>query len=596
MQKIWKWSSLLVASTLVLSALGGALAQEQTEVDETLAPRVFIPFASVSTTAQAEADQASMTDQIIVRFAADVQAAAVDRVAQVEALSEIAGVQLAYVREMSGESTVLRLPGQMGGGELYSVLNRLAEAEQIELAEPDTIMKSLATPNDPRYPEQWHYFAPTAGNYGANLPAAWDLTTGSTSVVVSVIDTGIVNHSDLNGRTVAGYDFISDSRIANDGGGRDNNPADPGDWINATDTATTFFAACQIRNSSWHGSHVAGTIAANSNNGIGVAGINWNAKILPVRVLGKCGGYTSDIVDGIRWSASLPVSGVPANANKAQVINMSLGGTGACSSTYQTAINDAVNAGTVVVVAAGNSNADAGGYSPASCANVITVAATGKAGNRSYYSNFGTSVEIAAPGGDSRADAGATILSTLNAGTTTPAGESYAFYQGTSMATPHVAGVVSLMFSVNANLTPAQVTQILQSSVTPFPTGSTCNATTPCGVGILNATGAVTAALNPPPPPAPGAFNKSSPANTATRVRRPVTLQWGASSNTASYEYCIDTSNNSTCNATWVNVGLATSANPTLNAGITYYWQVRAINAVGTTNANGGTWWRFSTR
>ena len=480
---------------------------------------------------------------------------------------------------------------------MQDVIERLAEVEEIELVEPDAIMQTLLTPNDPRYPEQWHYAAPTAGNYGANLPLAWDITTGSSSVVVAVIDTGIINHSDLNGRIASGYDFIGDSLVANDGDGRDANPADPGDWITATESASGYFAGCPVRNSSWHGSHVAGTIAANSNNGIGGAGINWNAKILPVRVLGKCGGYTSDIVDGIRWSAGLSVVGVPTNANKAKVINMSLGGSGACSSTYQTAINDAVNAGTVVVVAAGNSNADAANYSPASCANVITVASTGKAGSRAYYSNYGSVVEIAAPGGDKNADAGLTILSTIDVGLTTPAGEGYAFYQGTSMATPHVAGVVSLMVSVNPSLTPSQVTSLLQSNVTAFPVGGTCT-TANCGAGILNAAAAVNAAQNPSTPPAPGAFNKTSPANGATRIRaNTVNLQWNASSNVVSYQYCIDTSNNNTCNTAWVNVGAATSARPTgLAGGTTYYWQVQAINSVGTTSANGGTWWNFRTR
>ncbi|MCE7983334.1 MAG: hypothetical protein DYG89_19345 [Caldilinea sp. CFX5] len=588
---------MLIIGVLVLATALPAAAQEQTEADQPLPPRLYLPLAMGAAATLVAADQATMTDQLIIRFTPAVQAATVDRVAQVEALSAAAGVQLAYGREMSGEATVLRLPQRMGGGELQAVIDRLAEVEAIELAEPDTIMQTLVEPTDPRYPEQWHYLEPSAGRYGANLPAAWDITTGATSVIVAVIDTGIINHIDLVGRTVAGYDFIADSLVANDGNGRDANPADPGDWITTAESASGYFTGCPVRNSSWHGSHVAGTIAANSNNGAGGAGINWNAKILPVRVLGKCGGYTSDIVDGIRWAAGLSVVGVPANANKAKVINMSLGGSGACSATYQTAINDAVNAGTVVVVAAGNSAANAANYSPASCANVITVAATGKAGNLSYYSNFGSVVEIAAPGGDKNADAGATVLSTVDLGLTTPTGEGYAFYQGTSMATPHVAGVVSLMFSVNPDLTPSQVTSLLQNKVTAFPAGSTCN-TTNCGAGIVNAALAVAAARNPSAPPAPGAFNKSAPANGATRIRaNTVNLQWGASSNATSYEYCIDTSNNNTCNATWLNIGAATSVRPAgLAGGTTYYWQVRAVNVTNTTLANGGTWWSFRTR
>ena len=174
-----------------------------------------------------------------------------------------------------------------------------------------------------------------------------------------------------------------------------------------------------MSNSSWHGTHVSGTIGAVSDNGIGVAGINQNSKIQPLRVLGKCGGYTSDIADAIRWSAGLPVSGIPNNnPTPDRVVNISLGGSGACDSVTQSAINAAVAAGTVVVVAAGNSTSDASNFTPANCDNVITVAATGHTGSRAYYSNYGTSVEIAAPGGD--AQLGKTILSTLNAGTETP--------------------------------------------------------------------------------------------------------------------------------------------------------------------------------
>lgn len=596
MRKFWQPYAALIIGALLLAIVLPALAQDQPEAEQALPPRVYLPLAMGSAATLAAVDQAGMTDQLIIRFAPLVQAATVDRVAQVTALSAVAGVELAYGREMSGEATVLRLPQRMGGSALQSVIDRLAEVAAIEWVEPDVMMQTLATPDDPRYPEQWHYAAPTAGNYGANLPATWDITTGAVSVVVAVVDTGIISHPDLNERTVTGYDFIFDSRIANDGNGRDANPADPGDWITSAESASGFFAGCPARNSSWHGSHVAGTIAANSNNGLGVAGINWNARILPVRVLGKCGGYTSDIVDGIRWAAGLTVVGVPANDNKAKVINMSLGGSGICSAAYQSAINDAVNAGTVVVVAAGNSNADAANYSPASCANVITVAATGRAGNRAYYSNYGAMVEIAAPGGDKNADAGVTILSTVDVGLTTPTGEGYAFYQGTSMATPHVAGVVSLLFAVKPDLTPAQVTTFLQNNVTPFPSGSTCTIAT-CGTGILNARAAIGAALNLPAP-APGTFSKSLPANGATRIRtNTVNLQWGASSNATSYQYCIDTSNNNTCNAAWINVGAATSVRPTsLAGGTTYYWQVQAINAAGTTSANGETWWNFRTR
>ncbi|HBX69929.1 MAG TPA: hypothetical protein DEH25_11285, partial [Chloroflexi bacterium] len=201
--------------------------------------------------------------------------------------------------------------------------------------------------------------------------------------------------------------------------------------------------------------------------------------------------------DGIRWAAGLSVTGVPNNPYPVQVINMSLGGGGSCDATSQNAINDAVAAGTTVVVAAGNNNANASNYSPASCNNVITVAATNRDGSRAYYSNYGSVVEISAPGGaQSYANDPNGVLSTLNTGTQGPVADSYEYYQGTSMAAPHVAGVASLVLSMDPSLTPAEILTILQNTVTPFPGGSTCN-TSICGSGIVNAGLAVQSA-NPP--------------------------------------------------------------------------------------------------
>jgi serine protease len=247
-----------------------------------------------------------------------------------------------------------------------------------------------------------------------------------------------------------------------------------------------------------------------------------------VRVLGKCGGYTSDIADGMIWASGGTVSGLPTNPNPARVINMSLGGSGSCDTTSQNAINSARSRGTVVVVAAGNSNADASNFSPASCSGVITVAATNRSGGRAYYSNYGSIVDVAAPGGDVRSSSANGILSTLNAGTTSPGADSYAYYQGTSMATPHVAGVVALMLAKNSALTPDEVETRLKGSTRAFP--ATCSQ---CGTGIVDASAAVDAAGGIITPPG----NEVEPNNStssAQAVTRPVTINGtiGSSSDT----------------------------------------------------------------
>ena len=226
------------------------------------------------------------TDQIIVKYRTLItkqDTFAPAGTAEMQRLSDAAGVQLTYEREMSGDAYVMSLPARMPLAEVQAIADSVSALPEIEYAEPDAIMVPMLTPNDPQYPNQWHYLAPGAGHYGINAPAAWDITTGSSSIVVAVIDTGITNHIDLSGRTVPGYDFINDAWTANDGGGRDADPSDPGDWV----AAGVCYSGSPALNSSWHGTHTAGTIGAASNNGQGVAGVNWNSKILPVRVLGR---------------------------------------------------------------------------------------------------------------------------------------------------------------------------------------------------------------------------------------------------------------------------------------------------------------------
>lgn len=306
------------------------------------------------------------------------------------------------------------------------------------------------------------------GAFGTKANTAWNLTQGSSDVIVAVLDTGITAHPDL-GAQVPGYDMISSTSISNDGNGRDNDPSDPGDWC-PTDGSS----------SSWHGTHVAGTVNA-AINGAGSVGVAPNVKVQNVRVLGRCGGSMSDIAAAIYWAAGGSVSGVPVNANPADVISLSLGGGGACSATEQNAINFAHSRGIVVTVAAGNENSDASTSSPGNCNNVITVAATDSSGKRASFSNYGSYIEIAAPG--------VGIYSTVNTGSTTPSGYSYQSWNGTSMATPHVAGVVALMLSRDQTLTPAQVLQRIQSTATAFG-GGVCDSAAPsktCGSGVINA-------------------------------------------------------------------------------------------------------------
>ena len=453
--------------------------------------------ATPSTTVNQDATQVEPpTDQIILKYkvpSAVISASGLASAMEMQRLSDAAGVPLTYVREMSGDAYVLGLPSPMPLEEVQAIADRLSALPEVEYAEPDAIMQHTLTPNDPRYTDQWHYFAPGSGHYGINAPAAWAITTGSSSIVVAVIDTGITNHVDLVGRTVPGYDFITSVATANDGNGRDSDPSDPGDWSAANEC----YAGSPARNSSWHGTHTAGTIGAASNNGVGVAGVNWTSKLLPVRVLGKCGGTTSDIVDAMRWSAGLTVPGVPNNANPAKVLNLSLGGSGACGTTEQNAINAIVTAGTTIVISAGNSNANASGFSPGNCNNVITVAATNRDGSRASYSNYGAVVEISAPGGETDVSSSNGVLSTLNTGTQGPLADTYTYYEGTSMAAPHVAGVASLMLSSNPTLTPDQIILIMRITATSFPVGSTCT-TSVCGSGIVNAGAAVAMAPNPP--------------------------------------------------------------------------------------------------
>ncbi|MDK9500803.1 S8 family serine peptidase [Streptomyces katrae] len=459
------------------------------------------PAASTLPAAAAPAAPAAApVENLIVGYKSSASEASSNDAAASDAAAkgQKAGKKAKFDRRLGTGAALVNLGGATAPADAAKVMDQFRADPDVAYVEPDSRAYAMATPDDTEYAKQWDLFEPTAG---MNVPAAWDKTTGS-GVTVAVIDTGYVAHSDVAPNIVAGYDFISSSTAARDGNGRDNNPADQGDWSAAGECGT----GSKASDSSWHGTHVAGTIAAATNNAKGVAGIAYNAKIQPVRVLGKCGGATSDIVDAITWASGGTVAGVPANATPAKVINMSLGGSGACTTSYQNAINAAVARGTTVVVAAGNSNADAAGFTPASCNNVINVAASNRSGDRSFYSNYGAIIDVAAPGGETRraTDTPGTvttpengILSTLNGGTTTPGAEIYKPYQGTSMAAPHVAGLAALLVAAKPSLTPAQIEAAIKANARPL--AGTC--TGGCGAGLADATATVNAVTSTQPTP-----------------------------------------------------------------------------------------------
>ena len=429
-----------------------------------------------------------------------------------QALTDTLGSTLEHLRDLPLEGVGLyRVAPSLGvqSGDLKAatleLIAQLSARDDVVFAGPNYLLKATAEPNDPLYTQQWNYRA-------INLPAAWNQTTGSADVTVAIIDSGVVTtHPDLASKLLPGYDFVSSAADGGDGDGRDGDPTDPKGIS--------------------HGTHVAGIVAAATNNGIGVAGVSWGARILPVRVLGTDTGTLADAIDGILWSVGESVAGVPTNPNPADVLNLSLGGPFLCSDIppLQSAFDKANAAGAVVVVAAGNDNDDAGNYTPASCGNVISVGATTVENKRAYYSNYGPRVDVMAPGGDlrGRRDLDGNgfpdgVLSTVRPGATSPssitAESGYAYLEGTSMASPHGAGVAALLKSVRPTLTNAEVRDILTSTAVPL-TDSSC--TPGCGAGLIDAAAALATLVTPAVPDfalslSPASVTLSTAAPTAT--------------------------------------------------------------------------------
>ena len=429
---------------------------------------------ATSQSARQSAASAELGDKLMLRLVDD---SAPDWNALLPRLSALAGAPLA-VDHRIGNVWVLTLQQQVAQSRLAAMAAQIQVDAAVRYADPVTRATVKLVPNDTDYSQQWALADPIGG---INAPAGWDLGTGSASTVVAVIDTGITQHPELAGRVLPGYDFISDPSRANDGNGRDNDASDPGDGTSDGECGD----GVPGRPSSWHGTFVSGLIAANSNNAAGIAGLNWSAKILPVRVLGKCGGSFEDITAGVLWAVGMPVAGAPNNPNPAKVINMSLGGATSCPQALQDAIDAALAQGTVITVAAGNESGNASDSAPANCSGVITVGAGARTGDRASYSNFGVRVDVSAPGGDGT-DSDTLILSLSNDGKTAPGNPGYGIAAGTSAAAPHVAGVASLMFARNANLTPGHVLDIITGTARQFVGGATCGNGPFCGTGLLD--------------------------------------------------------------------------------------------------------------
>ncbi|WP_405963029.1 S8 family serine peptidase [Streptomyces sp. NBC_00723] len=463
-----KLISVAATSAALLTAASTASA---VAAQETVSQGSAVPAA------QTEAAPGTPAERLIVGYKSGTAEARSNPAAEADAAAkgEKTGEDVDFQRRLGTGAALVDLGDDLTKADVADVVAQYRADPQVAYVVPDRLNKPKADPNDTEYTKQWDLFESTAG---MNVPGAWATSTG-TGVTVAVIDTGYVAHTDLAANIVGGYDFIADTAVSVDGDGRDSNPADPGDYYAANECGSGVPAS----NSSWHGTHVAGTIAAVTNNNKGVAGIAYGAKISPVRVLGKCGGYDSDIIDAITWASGGTVSGVPANSNVAKVINMSLGGDGACTSATQSAITAAVNRGTTVVVAAGNESDNVANHSPGNCNNVISVAATNRTGAKASYSNYGSLVDISAPGGQTSTGTANGILSTLNSGTKTPSSESYAYYQGTSMATPHIAGLVALVKSANSALTPAQIETAIKNNARALP--GACSGG--CGAGLADA-------------------------------------------------------------------------------------------------------------
>jgi serine protease len=450
----------------------------------------------------------------------------------------VARGQLPLVAERPLHGRWLRLHAEraLAPSERLELEQRLRADPRVRAVVPNVReQRQQVLPNDARFGEQWWLQPVGPGNTGAaGFASAWTRSTGmptsGSGAVVAVLDSGITSHPELNARVLPGWDFVSSAIYAGDGNGRDNDPADPGDAISDAEriaNPAAFDGCPPAPVSSWHGTIIAGQLAAVTNNGEGVAAANWAGTVLPVRVAGKCGAAVGDIVDGLRWAAGLAVAGAPANPNPARVVVLSYGGVDPCdvdsaipsvrdtARLYRDTIAELRAAGALVVVAAGNQRSRVG--RPAGCAGAIGVASLNREGYKASYSNFGPEIAIATPGGDGASggtcdrelgDGG--LVSTGNLGTTAPGAAGYAAASGTSFAAPAVAATAALMLAVRPTLGVEQLEAGLRASARPFvrvPLLGACSlvdnrgrcecTATTCGAGMLDADQALRYAAEP---------------------------------------------------------------------------------------------------
>jgi serine protease len=504
--------SILAAAVALATPLAQACASTNIARSMPTGPRDRARIDRFIVTYRAGSAESVHRHALLQNVSAAVSRAGLDRPAADGPAARIAPLSARYVRKLAVGSDLIGVSRALDDVQARNLMQMIAADPAVLHVEPDIRLRPLresrgssgvtarvVPPNDPLYAtHQWHYRDPHGG---ANIDKAWELADGN-DVTVAVLDTGITRHPDLDTSLAdAGYDFISDAFLSGrDRDGRASGGWDPGDW---TDGA---YGLCEGEDiaepSSWHGTHVAGTVAALTDNGIGGAGVAYKARVLPVRVLGHCGGNFSDIVDAVVWAAGGHVDGVPDNEHPAQVINMSLGAVTrhGCEDTpsMRSAIAEANRRGTAVVVAAGNLDIEVASSVPASCPGAIAIAANDIGGRRASYSNHGELIALAAPGGGGSADGETNgfVWSTLNDGLTTPGQPTYGGYARTSVAAPHVAGVAALVIGAVKQaglpaLSAERIRKLLVDTARPFPVVPDKK----IGAGIVDAEAAVTKAL-----------------------------------------------------------------------------------------------------